>query len=475
MNNRVILSLLLVLTVMIITGCGKPGESSVEERARRAKIADKSTDDIVIGIAWKKNTPFLEGIELAIKQINNKGGVNGRKIRIIVDDRIGEAKTTRQKLKLVRQVANSFASNLDMVAVIGHRYSSVAIPASITYEKQGLVFIAPTSTNLALTTHNFKFVFRMLPNNEKMGNQIASYCHDNGYQKMAVLNDWNPYGEELAASFIKNAVEKPNNIQIVFHRSFFPDKTDFLEMMAELKKREFDAVFLSGSPETSGRLIQQSREMGIKKPFFGGDSLEFLELLKPSDSLTLEEVNLIKEAAKGTVVPTVFNEDIISLAKYFNQLLKEHGLEFNQTVLNQLKTELAEKSEISEENLVLLEILEEYLNKIQQFIEDFRKEYGKYPHRLAALGYDSIYLLTDAMKKVQSTVPIQVATHLRYMSEPWAGVTGAHIFEEDGDIKNKKFYFKKLENGKFQFMLSAHQLEINEIIMQIKKLSQTGR
>jgi branched-chain amino acid transport system substrate-binding protein len=471
MNNRVIFSLSLVIILITTASCGKPGKIALEERAQRAKIADKSQEDIVIGVAWKKDSPFLQGLELAIKELNNEGGINGRKIRIIVDDRISYAKTTREKLKLVHKVANSFASNLDVVAVIGHRSSSVAIPASITYENDGIVFIAPTSTNLALTSHNFKFVFRMLPNNEKMGDQIANYCHNNGYKNIVVLNDWNAYGEELAFSFIQSAVEKPNNIKIVFHRSFFPNKMNFLELMAELKKKEFDAIFLSTGAEIAGRLIKQSREMGIKQPFIGGDSLEYLELLEPSDSLTPEDVKLIKEAAEGTVVPTVFIEETLSLQKYFNQLLKENELEITQTLFNQLKKELAGKPELTEENVVLLEIFGEYLNKIQQFIDAFKKEYGKEPHRLAALGYDSIYLLTDAMKNVQSTVPIRVATDLRYMSKPWVGVTGAHFFEEQGDIKNKKFYFKKLVNGKFQFMLEAHQLEIKEIIIQLKKLS----
>jgi len=459
--------------MLITAACGKPGEIALDERAKRAKIADKSQEDIVIGVAWKKDGPFLQGVELAIKEINNEGGVNGRKIKIIIDERISYAKTEREKLKLVYKVANSFASNLDMVAVIGHRSSSVAIPASITYENEGIVFIAPTSTNLALTTHNFKFVFRMLPNNKKMGNQIANYCHNNGYKKMVVLNDWNAYGEELAFSFIQSAVEKPNNIQIVFHRSFFPKKTNFLEIMAELKKKEFDAIFLSnGSADVAGQIIKQSREMGLKQPFIGGDSLEYLELLEPSDSLTPEEVKLIKVAAEGTVVPTVFNENFLPLQKYFDQLLKENGVEINQIVFNQLKKDATVKLGFTQENLVLLEIFGKYLNKVQQFIEVFRKEYGNEPHRLAALGYDSIHMLTYAMKKGQSTIPIRVATRLRYMSDPWVGATGAHFFEEQGDIKNKKFYFKKLGNGKFQLKLEAHKPEIKEMIKQLKKLSQ---
>jgi branched-chain amino acid transport system substrate-binding protein len=495
MKNIVKLSLWLLI-VLMATACGKPADSPSQERADRAKKADnKHLGDIVIGVAWKKNSPFMRGVELAKKELNNKTAMmpwrGERKIRLVKDDRISYADSSRRDYqKFIHQVTNSFADNRDLVAVIGHRSSSAAIPASVTYEKYGIVFIAPTSTNLSLTNHNFKYVFRMLPDNEKMGEQLAAYCHHMGYKRMAVLNDWGAYGEQLADSFIKSAVDKPYNITIVFHSSFYPKKMDFLVILSELRKKEtdviaelkkkdphasvgIDAIFLSTGAKVGGKLIKQSREMGIEHPFVVGDSLEALEFLKPSSSLTAQEVKSIKKAAEKTVVPTVFNEHIFYAQKMIRNLLKENGIESDyQSAAKKLLRESVGKVD---ENLVLLTVLDEHVEKVQQFINNFKNEYGEdeEPNRYAALGYDALHLLAYAMNKAQSTVPIAVATRLRYMQEPWVGVTGIYHFKENGDPKNKKFYFKRLENGKFEFVTEIHEPELMQLVDKLKKVQST--
>jgi len=495
MKNIVKVSLWLLI-VLMATACGKPADTPNKDRADRAKRADdKHRGDIVIGVAWKKDSPFMRGVELATKELNNKNGMmswrGGRKIRLVKDDRISYADSSKRDYqKFIHKVANSFAANRDVVAVIGHRSSSAAIPASVTYEKYGIVFIAPTSTNLELTNHNFKYVFRMLPDNEKMGEQLAAYCHNKGYERMAVLNDWGAYGEQLANSFIKSAVEKKNNIKIVFHRSFFPRKEDFLVIISEMRKKEtdviaelkkkdrhasvgIDAIFLSTGAKVGGKLIKQSREMGIEKPFVGGDSLEALEFLKPSNSLTAQEVKIIKKAAEKTVVPTVFNEHIFHAQKMIRNLLKENGIESDyQSAAKKLLRDSVGKVD---ENVVLLTVLDEHVEKVQQFINNFKDEYGEdeEPNRYASLGYDAIHLLAYAMNKAQSTVPIAVATRLRYMQEPWVGVTGVYHFKESGDSKDKKLYFKRLQNGKFEFVTEIHEPEIMQLIDKLKKVQST--
>jgi branched-chain amino acid transport system substrate-binding protein len=415
MKKNIFLCLLLF---SLLSACNDPYSHS---RKTRNELAQKEEIDIVIGIAWgtgrnkQTNTGdfFINGLELAVNEINKQpeGVYKNRKITLKLND--GEAKINSKmrsyrQQQIVRNVARSFAADPQVVAVIGHRSSSYAIPASITYKYHDILYVAPTATNLALTAHNFHNVFRLTPDNEEIGKQLAAYCHYAGkYKKMAVFNDRGAYGEELARSFIKRATEEPYNIKIVFRGSFFSYEREFRDTIAELRKqKELDAIFLSASVSASSELIKQSREMGVKADFIGGDGLASSKVW-----------DIAGEAAEGLVVPTLFNETV-SMA--------------------------------------------------DAFVKKFEAKYGEKPDREAAMGYDAIKLLAHAMREAESSQPLTVATRLRYMPF-WLGVTGVHLFDDSGDVYGKKYYFKKLHQGHFEFLPNAHLGYVLELIQNLRK------
>ncbi|EDN69843.1 Extracellular ligand-binding receptor [Beggiatoa sp. PS] len=418
----------IVLIIISLIGACLSDESSKEKRGskeKREQWARKNKEEIVIGVAWSLTHPLLKGVDLATKEINNRGGVNiadhepPRTIRIEKIDSSITAKTSPLQQRIsARNIARKFASMLEVVAVIGHRYSSIAIPASITYQYNGIIFLAPSSTNLMLTSHDFDYVFRMLPNNEEMAKQLAAYCkYYQRYQKMIVLNDRGDYGEELADSFINSAVEY--GIKIKYRRTFFVQRSDFANLIADLKNRTSDvnAIFIATSANTGGQIIKQSRRMEllgidekgeeIKMPFIGGDSLANAE----------ELWKVAKNTAEGLVVPTVYNEE---------------------------------------------------LKIVQQFKKHFKEEYREFsdlePDQSVALGYDAVKLLVYAMDKADSIVPIEVATQLHYMSNGWKGVTGIHKYQQTGELDGKQLYFMRLTEdcdtgkckGKFKLIPEAH-------------------
>jgi branched-chain amino acid transport system substrate-binding protein len=403
-------------------------ESSKEKRGlkeKREQWAKTSKGEIVIGTAWALGQPLLKGVDLAVTEVNDRGGVNivdnepNRKIRIEKINSLVTATTQALEARIsARNLARTFSAMLEVVAVIGHRYSSLAIPASITYQYNGIVFFAPTSTNLMLTSHDFDYVFRMLPNNEEMAKQLAAYCKYYGrYQNMIVLNDRGDYGEELADSFINSAVEY--GIRIEYRRTFFVKQEYFANLIADLKNRtiskKVNAIFMATNTETGGQIIKQSRRMSlmginekgeqVKIPFIGGDSLANAEGL-------WDEAG---KAAEGIVVPTVYNDK---------------------------------------------------LRIVQQFEKHFKEEYrdSQQPTQKAALGYDAVKLLVYAMDKADSIVPIEIATQLHYMSVGWKGVTGMHKYTETGELEGKQLYFMELKEdcktgkckGKFELINQGH-------------------
>ncbi len=402
----IIIKIIGMITILLIHACKYSDDDDDDPKKERIKIANNpdTIQPIVIGISWSdEDSNFVKGAKLAVIEINNKKGkILNRELQLIVNDK--EKAVNSLKLRpsqhLAVNVANEFASNPQVVAVIGHRSSKLAFPASIVYQSNGIVFLAPTSTNLNLTTHNFNYVFRLSPHNEEIGKQLAAYTHKAGYKKIIVLNDRGSYAIELSNSFIYNAVEK-YNIEIILRRSFFSSRNDFTKILVELKRSgEFDAIFVSTGANIAAQIYQQSRDMNIMEPFIGGDALEseiFLNAVKEWESFDGSEI-----FTKKSVVPTVFNPN--SLAK-----------------------------------------------TTQSFIKNFEQKYqGEQANRMAALGYDAVKLLEHAIKRSQSSVPIKIAETLRYMQH-CQGVAGQYQFQTNGDVINKQLYFKYFKGQQFEY------------------------
>lgn len=387
--------------------------SYIDSKERRIELAKKNQGDIVIGVAWSfEDNDFVKGAQLAVEEINasKEGFFKNRKIKLLQKNDVykkGKDKNLaleRQKERdLVTKVTRAFTSDPTVIAVIGHRQSLAATPASINYQYHGIVFLAPTATNSMLTNHQFNYVFRLIPNNAQIGKQLVDYCVKAGYKKMAVLYARNTYAEELGGAFIGHTVSYDKDVQtalieIAFTRSFFGTKGEFSDMLADLKEANgklvqegqssMDAIFIATSAEAGGKLIRQIRSMGISLPIVGADAMHSKLLWDES-----------QERAQGTVVPALLNEE-----------------------------------------------------KGEKFFQKYKTRYpdiSENPDPRAVLGYDAIKLLANAMRTINSTVPITLATAIRYLP-PFQGITGGYKFDENGDLVNKELYFKALCNGQFK-------------------------
>lgn len=375
----------IITLVLVLGGCSESYQASAE---KRATLASRGKGDIVIGVVWPLNQDlFLKGVKLAVDEINMNNGINGRKIRIIsqIERTAIDERDTR---RIARQLTHQFVTRHEVVAVIGHANSAIAVPASVTYNAYGILHLSVGATNLMLTEQEFKYIFRMIPNNGVMTEQLVGYCLHKNYNQIVVLNERTDYGEEVASKFYSSAVKF--GIKTVYQRSYFQNTEDFRDMIAEFKGKSFDAIFIAGNYVAGARLIKQIQEMGIQTHYLGSDAMDSNKI-----------ANLSKGAADGIVVPKAYNPQC-SLAEVF--------------------------------------------------AEKFRKKYyGIPPDSWAAQGYDTIGLLAHIMKQTKSTVPMVVGTTLRYMP-PWQGITGLHRFNGNGEMLCKRYYFYQLRDGEFEYL-----------------------
>jgi branched-chain amino acid transport system substrate-binding protein len=106
---------------LLLSGCTQPMEPQ----------------KIVIGVAWPfegDHSLFNEGIDLAVKEINADGGVDGKELILLKKDDGSDV------LKGI-SIAEYFAENTSVQAVIGHRNSYISLPASAIYEQAGLTML----------------------------------------------------------------------------------------------------------------------------------------------------------------------------------------------------------------------------------------------------------------------------------------------------------------------------------------------
>ena len=288
---------------------------------------------------------------------------------------------SNDNFKSAKSVIRRITNNPKISVVLGHTKDEVVLPASAIYEKSQLLFFPPFTTTEKLTSHHSLFTFRMLPDNIHMVNQMFNLSEKLSFTKVAVLYARAERHRELGLLLKKTFAEK----DLVFTRSFFGNTDDYRPLLSDLKKKEFDAVLISASGKTATRLIKQMREMGIDTPLLGSGDLNS-QSFKASVGI----------AGNGTIAPTPYN--------------------------------ILSNSSIN-----------------QDFIARYRTKYKQLPDTNAALGYDSVMLFANKVKRAKSTLPALLASTVRF-SPQWMGITGTYRFSKEGNLEGKDYSFQVLNN-----------------------------
>jgi len=370
-----------LLAAILLMSCGDPYQKSM---GKRNEIARKGEVDIVVGVVWPRSQShllFLQGVDLAVREINKKGGALGRKLRTIVFDDIENQGDQFDAWEI--------AGNSEIVAVVGHFHSGSAITASITYEYNGILFLATMATNPHLLDHGFRFVFRTIPNDRHYGEQLVRYAHGKGFREILIIDNNTTYGKGLADIFHERATDQ--GLNIVAHKGYFQWQDNFRPLIAQVAQLKFDAVFLGGELPHAAIFMEQFHQMGLTAPFMGGDALDSPDLITMAGS-----------AAEGTVVPTPFNSR-------------------------------------SSDPVFL------------SFRRSFHAKYKRGPDTLASQAYDAIRLLAFAVEKSGTARPFVVASTLRHVRN-WKGVLGNYSFEPNGELSDRLVLFKKVHHGRFVYI-----------------------
>jgi len=266
--KKIFLSLLVVMPVMV--GCTKK-----EDEIVIGQYGSLTGSEATFGISTDR------GVRMAFDEINEKGGIKGKKIKLITLDDQGKADEAASAVtRLITQNK--------VIALLGEVASGRSKAAAPIAQQNKIPMISPSSTNPDVTKVG-DYIFRVCFIDPFQGFVMAKFASENlKAKKAAVLRDVkSDYSVGLADTFVKEF--KKMGGEIVSDSSYQGQQDiDFKAQLTEIRSKTPDVIFVPGYYTEVGMIAQQSRQLGIQTPLLGGDGW---------DSPKLHEIG--KEAING--------------------------------------------------------------------------------------------------------------------------------------------------------------------------------
>ena len=320
------------------------------------------------GDAASYGTQMLEGLELAVEEVNANGGVlDGQEIEIVSYD--NQSDVTESASVAQRLVAEG------VVGVVGPATTGNTEAQLPIFTEANIPMVSPSATDDNITFDSagdvLEYFFRVCFNNSYQGSAGAAFAAEDlsATNALVFVDQSSDYSRGLADNF--NAEFESRGGTIVNEDSFTAGDTDFSAILTTAMTQDFDVIYIPAYYTEAGLIIKQAREMGIEQPIIGPDGFSSEVLL---DLAGVENAN-----------------DIYYTDHFSNE---------------------------SEEE------------SVQNFLSAFEEKYGKEGGTWNALGYDAAMLIIDAIERSGSTDPQAITDAIAETTE-FAGVTGTFAIDED--------------------------------------------
>ncbi|MDX9839767.1 MAG: branched-chain amino acid ABC transporter substrate-binding protein, partial [Azoarcus sp.] len=210
-----------------------------------------------------------KGAEMAIADINARGGVLGEKLKLEIGD---DACDPKQAVS----VANTMV-NRNIVFMHGHWCSSSTIPASDVYNESDIL-MATVSTNPQVTERGLKNVFRIMGRDDQQGLVAGDYLATKFKgKKIAVLDDKSAYGKGLADEIAKAMTAK--GAKPVMRESITAGEKDYSGIVTKLKQAGVEVLAYGGYHTEVALILRQAQQIGLQLTVMGGDTMTNSELV----------------------------------------------------------------------------------------------------------------------------------------------------------------------------------------------------
>ena len=246
--------------------------------------------DALTGVAESYGNPLHQAKLLAVEEINAAGGINGRMLKIIVEDSkcaAQDAITAYNKL-----------TDVDGVKIIlGTTCSGAMLGAAPLAEKEGVVLLSASATSPDIASAG-DYIFRTAINDLRLGIDTGNTLWVDGVRNIATITEATDYAEGARRTSVAQFEELGGSVAAA--ESYSSDVIDFRSQLTKLFNENPDALLLAAQGETSGgTIVKQARELGYDGPIYSesvptapdalsiaGDAATGLKAIVPNPDLT---------------------------------------------------------------------------------------------------------------------------------------------------------------------------------------------
>lgn len=350
----------------VLAGCSGAKENSGGEDSKSIKVGVNL--ELSGGVA-SYGESLENGIDIAVDEINKAGGVKGKKLEIIkVDNKSEAAEATNGAIKLTSQDK--------VTAIIGAATSGNTVAQAQIANDTKTILLTPSGTSPNVTVSDDgklnEFVFRTSFIDPFQGIVAANFAAKELNLKNAAIfaDSASDYAKGLAASFKETYVKAGG--KVVAEEAYVAKDTDFRATLTRIKSKNPEFIFIPGYYEEVGLIVKQARELGITVPLMGADGWDSPKLVELAGA----------DALNNTFITNHYT------------------------------------SEDPDEN-------------IQKFVTTYKEKFnGESPNAFNALGYDTVYLLADAIERAGGTDTAKIKEELE-KTKDLSRITGTITIDKD--------------------------------------------
>ena len=318
------------------------------------------------------------GAQLALEQLRGNLTKQGFKVELVPFD-------DQAKPDVGVANAKNIIADKDILVVIGHLNSGVAIPSSEVYKEVDLPMISPANTNEKITDRGYPSVNRVCGRDDVQGPVGAEFAAQTlKVKSVYVVHDKTTYGQGVAEAF-KAEAEKKGVKVIAFEGT--EEKSNFDPIITPIKAKNPDLVYFGGIYDQGGPFFKQAREKGVKAKFLGPDGLDSSDLVKIGGK-TLVGLYYTTAAAPSTSP------------------------------------------------------------QAKKFGDDFKKKFGKNPEPYAAESFVATAIALKAIESTVAggKAPTRATVAGAIRKVKYTGMTGAIEFDDKGDPKKASYYVMQVSS-----------------------------
>jgi branched-chain amino acid transport system substrate-binding protein len=332
------------------------------------------------------DAPSANGAKLAAKEVNAAGGVLGKKVQLVAFDGKTDAAT-------IANSATQLTQTDKVVAMLGFSDSDMVMAAAPTAAKAGIVFVSSGATSPKLPDQVPDYLYLACFGDNVQAAAGAEYAVDNLKVKTVyLLIDKGMEYTLLLGKYFKDRFTELGG-KVTLEDNYQTGDKDYSAQITKLRgqKTQPDMLYISAGPDDIGTIVKQFRDAGIKKPIMGGDGYD---------------TPLLVEVAGAGAEGVYFSTHSLMDASLGSDAVKG-------------------------------------------FIAAYQAEYKTPPENaFAGLGYDTVKLIVDAIKRAGSADPKAIREALN-ATKDLAGVTGAITFQPGSRIPQKGVTIILVKDGKF--------------------------